>query len=282
MSRISGRGHYPRSYYTRPATSGGGATGVEVIQEYDFTDSTNIDISANGTYAVKKADGSTDLATFVVSTDSASGNITGTNDVDVTNGQGIVVDVSSGGGAENVVIAVALPTTLKANFDQDYLMFEWLCSGVSMVGNNSLIKFKVSTAANMRGTPSNGFVLIKSAAASGYDSKGERQYNTSVSRSSADQSTFTGGNLHIQLLMRRHSGIVYIGTGTSFAEPYTLATSFGLGGRTWSLTRPVGQTSIPQWTTPNMALQFYCNTTANEAAATISKFRLCKFSPSVT
>lgn len=260
---------------------GGGGTGLVQVQEYDFTGAANIDISPIGTHNVLKGDGSA-LMTMVTSTDSASGAITGTNDVDVTAGSGIVVNVSSGGGAENVVIAGALPTTMKSNFDQDYLMFEWLCTGVAMTGNNSLIKFKVSTVANMRGTPSNGFVLIKSAAASGYDSKSERQYNTSVSRSSADQSTFTGGNLHIQLLMRRHSGIVYIGTGTSFAEPYTLATSFGLGGRTWPATRPVGQTSLPQWTTPNMGLQFYCNTTANSCQATIKKFRICKFSPSVT
>ena len=251
------------------------------IAEYDFTSCTNIDISAVQSHSVLKADGSTALATIVTSTDGSSGAITGTNNVDVTNGQGIVVDVSSGGGAENVVLAIALPTNMKANFDQDYLMFEWLVSGVSMTGNNSLIKFKVSTVANMRGYPSNGLVVIKSSGGNGYDIKGERQYNTSVSRTSADQ-TFSGGNLHIQLLMRRHSGVVYMGTGTSFADPYTLSTSFGLGGRTWPATRPVGQTSMPQWTAPNMGLQFYCNTTANEAAATIKKFRICKFSPSVS
>ena len=249
------------------------------VAEYDFTSCTNIDFSSNGTHNVLKADGSTALATIVTSTDGSSGAISGTNDVDVTSGSGIVVSVTSGGGAENVALAIALPTNMKANFDQDYLMFEWIVSGVAITGNNSLIKFKVSTSADMRGTPANGLVVIKSA--SGYDLKGERQYNTSTSRSSADQ-TFSGGNLHIQLLMRRHSGVVYFGTGPSFADPYTLSTSFGLGGRTWSLTRPVGQTSIPQWTAPNMALQFYCNTTANAAAATIKKFRICKFSPSVS
>ena len=248
------------------------------IKEYDFTTGAATDISAVNTHNVLDTNGDA-LCTIVTSTDCSSGNITGTNDVDVTPGSGIVVSVTSGGGAENVALAVALPTDLKANFDQDYLMFEWIVSGVSLTGNNSLIKFKVGTVANMRGYPSNGLVVIKSA--SGYDIKGERQYNTSVSRTSADQ-TFSGGNLHIQLLMRRHSGVVYMGTGTEFADPYTLSTSFGLGGRTWPATRPVGQTSMPQWSTPNMALQFYCNTTANAAAATIKKFRICKFSPSVS
>ena len=268
----------------KPAFSSGGsapaADPLVSVREYDFTTGANTDISAVNTHNVLDGNGDA-LCTIVTSVDSGSGSITGTNNVDVTNGQGIVVDVSSGGGAENVVLATALPTDMKANFDQDYLMFEWIVSGVSMVGNNSLIKFHVSTAAHMRGTPSNGLVVIKSSAASGYDVKGSRQYNNSNSRTSADQ-TFTGGNLHIQLLMRRHSGVVYMGTGTEFADPYTLSTSFGLGGRTWSATRPVGQTSIPQWSTPNMALQFYCDGTNDVCQATIKKFRICRFSPSVS
>ena len=260
------------------SSGGSGAATVTQVKEYDFTDSTSADISAIQSHSVLKGDGSTALATIVTSTDSASGAITGTNNVNVTSGSGIVVDVSSGGGAENVVLAAALPTDMKSSFDQDYLMFEWLVSGVSMVGDNSLIKFHVSTAAHMRGLPSNGLVVIKSSG--GYDIKGSRQYNNSNSRTSADQS-WSGGDLHIQFLMRRHSGVVYIGTGTSFAEPYTLSTSFGLGGRNWNGTRPVGQTQQPQWTTPNMALQFYCDGTNDVVQATIKKFRICKFSPSV-
>jgi hypothetical protein len=256
------------------------ASSLVLVKEYDFTSCTNIDISANGTHNVLQADGSTALASIITSTDAGSGAITGTNNVDVTSGSGIVLDVTSGGGAENTILAVALPTDLKDEFDQCLLMFEWLIDSVAMTGTNSLAKFAVSTASSARGTPSNGMTVIKSA--SGYDLKGERQYNASVARTSADTSTFTGGTIHVQFIMRRMSGVVYMDTGTAFADPYTLSTTFGLGTRAFNATRPVGATQAPQWTAPHAAITAYCNTTANAVAFTVKKFRICKFSPSVS
>ena len=250
------------------------------VVEYNFKDSTPIDISAAGTHSVLKADGSA-LATIICLHDASGGTIDGTKSIDV-NTNGIVVDVTSASGGENAVLAIALPTDMKDNFDADYLMFEWIISGMSMTGtNNSLVKFKVSTTADMRGTPANGLVVIKSSAASGYDSKGEVQYSRGTTRTSADQAVFTGGNLHIQMLMRRQSGAIYIGTGTAFADPYTLTTSFGLGGRSFPANRPLGATSAPQWGAPYMCLMFDANTTSDRVQCTIEKFRICKFSPSV-
>jgi hypothetical protein len=258
-------------------------TGLVEIKEYDFTDSTAIDISNAGTHNVLKSDGSTALCTIICTHDASGGTIDGTRNIDV-NSSGIVVDVTSDSGGENVVLAMAMPTDLKDTFDVSYMMFEWLISGLTMTGtNNSLVKFKVSTSADMRGTPANGLVVIKSSAASGYDVKGEVQYSSGTTRTSADQAVFTGGDLHVQLLMRRQSGVVYIGTGTSFAEPYSLTTSFGLGGRSFPATRPCGSgASAPQWGAPYMSLMFDANTTSDRVQATIKKFRICKFSPSVS
>ena len=250
---------------------------VEIVS-YDFTDCTSIDVSAIGTHAILKSDGATSLGSLVVSTDPGTGVIGGTNSQDFTNGSGLVLDVSSGGGLDTSVLAFALPTNLKAEFDVDYLMFEWLIGGVSMVGTNSYIKFHVSTTADIRGTPSNGLIVLKSA--SGYECKGSRQHGSSNTRSSGD-ATFSGGDLHVQLLMRRHSGVVYQGTGTAFADPYTLGISYGLGGRNQSATRPAGLNSAPQWTSPSAVVMLYCNTTGNEVRCTVKAFRICKFSPSV-
>ena len=252
------------------------------VKEYDFTDSTAIDISTAGTYSVLKSDGATALATIVTTADASGGIIQGTKNIDVNSG-GIVVDVTSGSGGENAVLAIALPTDMKDSFDADMLMFEWLISGLTITGtDNSIVKFKVSTQADMRGTPANGLIVIKSSAASSYDLKGEVQYNSGTTRTSADQTVFTGGNLHIQMLMRRHSGVLYIDTGSAFADPYTITTSFGLGGRSYGANRPLGSGgSAPQWSTPYMSLMFDLNTTSDRIQCTIEKFRICKFSPSV-
>ena len=258
---------------------GGGAAGVTLVHSIDFTQAAATDISSVGTHNILNGDGSA-LCTIINSTDAGSGVIQGTNNINI-NSSGIVVDVSSGSGAENVNLAVALPTTLKSNFDVDYLMFEWLVSAISMDSNNSYQKYHVSTASSVRGNPSNGLVVIRSRGPTTYDLKGSRQYNTSEARTNADQNWSDTSDLHIQLLMRRHSGVVYQGTGSSFAEPYTLSTSFGLGGRSWPATRPVGQTSMPQWSTPYAVFMQYLNTTNAIGQAPIKKFRIAKFSPSV-
>jgi hypothetical protein len=264
-----------------PSGGGGGGTGLEEIEVLDFTSCTDIDLSAAGTHNVLKDDGSTALATIVTTHDASGAAISGTKNVDCLDGQGIVVDVTSGSGGQNVVLAVALPTTLKANFDADLLMFEWVISGVAITGtNNSLAKFKVSTTADLRGTPSNGLVAIKSSAASGFDCKAERQYNTSVTRSAANQ-TFAGGNLHVQYIMRRQSGMVYQDTGTDFSAPHSPSISYGLGARSFPANVPLGATSAPQWSAPYMVLMADCNTTSDRCQFVVEKFRLCKFSPSV-
>ena len=264
-------------------SGGGGGTGLVVVKEYDFTDCTSIDISAAGTHSVLKSDGATALATIITTHDASGGTIDGTKNIDVTSGSGIVVDVTSDSGGENAVLAIPLPTDLKDNFDAAYMMFEWIVSGVALTGtNNTLAKFKVSTSADMRGTPANGLVVIKSSAASGIDVKGEVQYNTGTTRTSADQA-FSGGDLHIQLLMRRQSGVVYTGTSTSFAEPYTLGTSFGRGGRSFPASRPLAAGgAAPDWSAPHMCLMADCNTTSDRVEFTVKKFRICKFSPSVS
>ena len=269
--------------YIYSAAGGAAADPLVVVQEYNFKDSTPIDISKAGSHSVLKADGSTALATIICGHDASGGTIDGDRNLDV-NTNGIVVDVTSDSGGENVFLAVALPTDLKDTFDVSYMMFEWIISGLTLTGtNNSLVKFKVSTSADMRGTPANGLVVIKSSAASSYDVKGEVQYSSGTTRTSADQTVFTGGNLHVQLLMRRQSGVVYIGTGTSFADPYTLTTSFGLGGRSFPATRPCGAGgSAPQWSAPYMSMLFDANTTGDRVQCTIEAFRICKFSPSVS
>jgi hypothetical protein len=263
------------------SAAGGEDPLVEII-DLNFKDSTPIDVSSAGTHSILKANGSA-LCTLISTVDASGGTIDGTKNIDV-NTNGIVVDVTSDSGGENAVLAIALPTDLKDTFDNCLMMFEWIISGLTITGgNNSLVKFKISTSADMRGTPANGLVVIKSSAASGYDLKGEKQYNSGTSRTSADQSVFTGGNLHIQLLMRRQSGSVYIDTGTAFTEPYTMATSFGLGARSFPATRPLGAGgSAPQWNAPYMSLMFDCNTTDDRVQCTIERFRVCKFSPSVS
>jgi hypothetical protein len=251
-----------------------------VLKTIDFTAAAATNIAAAGTHNILDTNGAA-LCTIITTHDASGGTIDGNKDVDI-NSNGIVVDVTSDSGGENVVLAVVLPTDLKANFDADLLMFEWVISGVAMTGtNNSLVKFKVSTTADLRGTPSNGLVAIKSSAASGFDCKAERQYNTSVTRSAANQ-TFAGGNLHVQYIMRRQSGMVYQDTGTDFAAPHSPAISYGLGARSFPANVPLGATSAPQWGAPHMVLMADCNTTSDRVQFTVSKFRICKFTPSVS
>ena len=268
----------------QPAFSSGGsapaADPLEVIKEYNFTTAAATDLSAAGTVNVLDTNGAA-LCTIITTHDASGGTIDGNKDVDI-NSNGIVVDVTSDSGGENVVLAVALPTDIKANLDADLIMFEWLISGVAMTGtNNSLVKSKVSTSADMRGTPSNGLVAIRSSGPTSIDIKGERQYSSGVTRSAAIQN-YSGGNLHVQLIMRETGGIVYYDTGTSFSAPHSPTNSIGLGARSFPAAVPLGKAGVaPVWTAPYMVLMADCNTTGDRCQFTVSKFRICKFSPSV-
>ena len=264
------------------SAGGAAASSLVLVKEYDFTTAASTDISAAGTHNILDGNGSA-LCTIITTVDASGGSIDGNKDIDI-NSNGIVVDVTSDSGGENVVLAIELPTDIKDSLDADYYMFEWLISGLAFTGtNNTLAKFKVSTSADMRGTPSNGLIVLQnSSSGTGMDIKAERQYSSGVTRSAAIQ-TFSGGNLHVQYLMRRQSGIVYFGTGTSFADPFTIGNSMGLGARSFPTQVPLGKAGVaPVWSTPHMVLMADCNTTSDRVQFTVSKFRLCKFSPSVS
>jgi len=270
---------YPRSFYTLPSGGGGGGSGLEVVREIDFTtDVSSLDMSAGaGTYTLNDAGGSA-KATIVVGID-ASGTAATFTTLEVTSGTGLEVDVSASANNKNFYLSVELPAS--SDIDLDCVMLEFLIDDMAFGSGsgNCQAQFYLSQQASViRAQPSYGLNLTRNSGDSQTEYRSQRNYNGSATRSSSQ--IVTGGveaEQHVQIICQNKGAQIYRDNGTSFTEPYTVTTfAADTGTRTWSATRPIGNT----WTTPYASHFSYLAGTGDQISFVIKKLRLCKYSPS--
>ncbi len=220
-----------------------GAATWEIVGTYDLTDCENIDVSATGTYNVKKADGVTALITVT------KGHTTGTAAVlnaDFVTGTGLVADQHSTlAGAQNAYLSFNLQE-LSLDFDNNVYYIEFLIASAALeAATSATLHFGVADATGVTADPMFGHGFNRPSAITWEDLS--RKYGSSATQTSGAAGAGTSIPATYNVGVEVYGGqmaYVYRGTSASYEGPRVPTAYRGTLGAN---SNPVGDTHSGIW-----------------------------------
>ena len=250
--------------------------------ELDFTstDITNVDISAiaafgsgGHTHTIYKGDGTTPLTTVIHSYQTGAPPVIAAN---VLNGTGIEVSETTLGGASDNQI-LAFPVTGSVDWDEDFVMVEFLISGLLISKNLDQFFVAISNTFSYDGRPSYGGELQR-IDPTHTEIKCTRRDTSSGTVKSAFKSEAPVTDYYFQIIFNCDGAIVYENSGgTTYQDPRA-PTNFV--GQTGTYTISANYPTVARWTAPHILVFSLCDGSAVQPLEyTIKKLRVSKWTP---